>query len=75
VNYLLAFFFVGLAVSMGEVLKATKSLSELANILFSWMRPLIGSPYLSSFVLYWTGFIYHIFLGSEVSMLGGRCHR
>jgi solute carrier family 13 (sodium-dependent dicarboxylate transporter), member 2/3/5 len=69
-NYLLAFFFVGSAVSMGEVLKATKSLDQLTNILFSWMRPLIGSPYLSSFVLYWTGFLYHIFLGSEVSMLG-----
>ncbi len=70
VNYLLAFFFVGSAVSMGEVLKATKSLNELTNILFSWMRPLLGNPYFSSFVLYWTGFIFHIFLGSEVSMLG-----
>jgi solute carrier family 13 (sodium-dependent dicarboxylate transporter), member 2/3/5 len=70
VNFLLAFIFVGSAVSMGEVLKATGSLDALTRVLFSWMQPLMGNPWLSSFALYWTGFIYHIFLGSEISMLG-----
>jgi len=69
VNYLLVFFFVASAVSMGEVLRATKSLDLLTNTLFSWMGPLLARPYVSSLVLYWTGFVYHIFLGSEVSML------
>lgn len=68
-NYLFLFFFVASAVSMGEVLKATKTLDVLANALFTWMGPLLARPYLSSFVLYWTGFICHMFLGSEVSML------
>jgi sodium-dependent dicarboxylate transporter 2/3/5 len=64
------FFFVASAVGMGEVLRATKALDLLTNALFSWMGPLLARPYVSSFVLYWTGFVYHIFLGSEVSMLG-----
>jgi solute carrier family 13 (sodium-dependent dicarboxylate transporter), member 2/3/5 len=69
-KYILLFFFVASALSMGEVLKATKTLDVLANTLFTVMGPLLVRPYLSSFVLYWTGFICHIFLGSEVSMLG-----
>ncbi len=69
-NYLLSFFFVGSAVSMGQVLKATNGLARLSQVLFAWMRPLAGHVSILSVVLYWTGFLYHIFLGSEVSMLG-----
>jgi solute carrier family 13 (sodium-dependent dicarboxylate transporter), member 2/3/5 len=69
-NFLAIFLFVASAVGMGEVLRATKSLEVLTNILFSRLEPVLANPYLSSFVLYWTGFVYHIFLGSEVSMLG-----
>lgn len=68
-NYL-PMFFVAAAVSMGKVLGATKALDVLTNVLFSWMEPLITNVYQSTFVLYWTGFAYHIFLASEVSMLG-----
>jgi solute carrier family 13 (sodium-dependent dicarboxylate transporter), member 2/3/5 len=68
-NYLPIFCFVASAVSMGEVLRSTKSLERLTSVLFSWLEPLLARPHLSSFVLYWTGFVYHIFLGSEVSML------
>jgi len=69
VNYLQVFF-VAAAVSMGKVLGATKGLDILTNALFAWMGPLLAHTYLSTFVLYWTGFVYHIFLASEVSMLG-----
>jgi solute carrier family 13 (sodium-dependent dicarboxylate transporter), member 2/3/5 len=69
-RYLLLFFFVASALSLGEVLKATHTLDLLAKGLFSLMGPLLARPYVSIFALYWTGFASHIFLGSEVSMLG-----
>jgi anion transporter len=68
-NYLQVFF-IGSAVSMGRVLTATKSLDVLTGVLFGWVTPLLGHTYLSTFVLYWTAFVYHIFLASELSMLG-----
>jgi solute carrier family 13 (sodium-dependent dicarboxylate transporter), member 2/3/5 len=68
-NYL-PVFFVAAAVSMGEVLVQTKALGLLTDILLSWMEPLIGSTLQTTLVLYWTAFVYHIFLASEISMLG-----
>lgn len=64
------FLFIGAAISMGRVLTATKSLDVLTNVLFGWMTPLLGSPFIAPFVTYWTAFTYHIFLASELSMLG-----
>jgi sodium-dependent dicarboxylate transporter 2/3/5 len=69
VNYL-PVFFVAAAISMGEVLVATKSLDVLTNVMFNWMTPLIHGTFLSTTVLYWTAFAYHLFLASEISMLG-----
>ncbi len=69
VNFL-QLFFVAAAVSMGKVLSATKGLDVLTNIVFAWMQPLLQHNFLSILVLYWTGFVYHIFLASEISMLG-----
>jgi anion transporter len=69
VNYL-PVFFVAAAVSMGKVLMATKALDVLTGVLFAWMEPLVHNVYSSTLVLYWTAFVYHIFLASEVSMLG-----
>lgn len=69
VNYM-PVFFVAAAVSMGEVLVSTKALDLLTNVLFAWMDPLLTNVYSSTVVLYWTAFIYHIFLASEISMLG-----
>lgn len=68
-NYL-PVFFVAAAVSMGDVLVTTKALDVLTGTLFGWMEPLVTNVYSSTLVLYWTAFIYHIFLASEVSMLG-----
>jgi len=68
VNYL-PVFFVAAAVSMSQVLSATKALDLLTKLMFGWMEPLLTNIYSSTVVLYWTAFIYHIFLGDEVSML------
>jgi di/tricarboxylate transporter len=69
VNYLLIFF-IASVISMGKVLTATKSLDVLTRVMFAWITPLLGHSYLSSFVLYWIGFGYHILLASGLSMLG-----
>jgi solute carrier family 13 (sodium-dependent dicarboxylate transporter), member 2/3/5 len=61
--------FVGAALSMGEVLRVTKALDVLANLLFAWMEPFVTSPYSAPLVLYWAAFVYHFFLASEISML------
>ena len=68
-NYL-PVFFVAAAVSMGEVLVSTKTLDLLTGVMFAWMGPMVTNVYSSTLVLYWTAFVYHIFLASEVSMLG-----
>ena len=67
-NFLLIVFLGG-ALSMGEVLIHTSALSVLTGTMMSWMTPLMGSAYESPSVLYWTGFLYHFVLGSELSML------
>jgi sodium-dependent dicarboxylate transporter 2/3/5 len=69
INYL-PVFFVASAVSMGQVLIATKALDVLTSFMFAWMAPLLTNIYQSTMVLYWTAFVYHIFLASETSMLG-----
>jgi len=69
VNYL-PVFFVAAAVSMGKVLIATKALDVLTGVLFAWMEPLVKNVFSSTLVFYWAAFVYHIFLASEVSMLG-----
>jgi len=66
----LQLFFVAAAVSMGKVLSAANGLAVLTNIVFAWLEPLLTRPFLSTFALYWTGFVYHLFLASEISMLG-----
>jgi sodium-dependent dicarboxylate transporter 2/3/5 len=62
-------FFVAAAVSMGTVLVQTKGLNILANVMFAWMGPLLNNVFVATLVLYWTAFVYHFFLGSEISML------
>jgi len=66
----LPFFFVAAAIGLGEVLIATRGLDVLTRVMFAWMEPLIGkSVWGATLVLYWTAFIYHLFLGDEISML------
>lgn len=63
-------FFVAAAVSMGEVLTQTKGLDLLTNAVLAWMEPMLTSTMATTLALYWSAFVYHIFLASEVSMLG-----
>src|SRR2546425_12392658 len=37
--------------------------------MFAWMEPLIKNVFALAFVPYWTAFFYHIFLGTDISML------
>ena len=69
INYF-PIFFVAAALSMGNVLVQTKALAVLTDVMFAWMSPLVNSVFGSTLVLYWTAFVYHIFLASEISMLG-----
>lgn len=68
-NYL-PVFFVAQAVSMGNVLEATKGLDVLTSAVFDWMQPFLTNIFTTTFVLYWVAFLYHFLLASEISMLG-----
>ena len=68
VNYL-PVFFVATALGMGQVLISTKALDVLTASVLGWMQPLVFNSFTSALVLYWTAFVYHIFLGDEISML------
>jgi di/tricarboxylate transporter len=65
----LQLFFVASALSMGNVLSATKGLAVLTNTVIAWLEPILQNNSLSILALYCTGFVYHIFLASEISML------
>lgn len=67
-NYL-PVFFVAAAISMGEVLMQTRALHSMTDVMFDWMGPLLTNVYALAVVPYWTAFVYHIFLGNELSML------
>jgi anion transporter len=66
---LLPVFFVASAISMAHVLEHTKALGILTDVLFAWTQPYMASTWTSTFVLYWSAFVYHIMIGDEISML------
>jgi di/tricarboxylate transporter len=68
INFL-PIFFVASAISMSHVLHETGALEDLTTVLFAWMEPFITSVWASTFVLYWSAFVYHILIGDEISML------
>ena len=68
INFLLIIFLGG-ALSMGEVMAKTKALDTLTGVMMSWMGPLLHQPFVAATTLYWTGFLYHFALASELSML------
>jgi anion transporter len=69
VNYM-PVFFVAAAISMGNVLEATKGLEVLTSSVFAHIEPFLGNIFSTTVIMYWAGFIYHFFLASEISMLG-----
>jgi di/tricarboxylate transporter len=66
---ILQIFYVAAAISMGNVLSATKGLAVLTNSVLAGLEPLLSNSFLAPLALYWTGFVYHLFLASEISML------
>ncbi len=62
-------FFVAEAVSMAAVLEATHGLNVLTSGVFHWIQPALTNVYSTTAVLYWTAFLYHFLLASEISML------
>lgn len=62
-------FFVAEALSMSSVLEATHGLSVLTSSVFHWIQPALTNLYSTTAVLYWTAFLYHFLLASEISML------
>jgi anion transporter len=68
INFL-PIFFVAAAVSLSNVLVATKALDVVTGVLFEWMKPHITGTWVSTMVLYWSAFFYHIVIGNEIAML------
>lgn len=68
INYL-PIFFVAATVSLSTVLAETKALDVLTDVLFQGIGPHIGTTWISTMVLYWAGFAYHIVIGNEIAML------
>lgn len=66
---LMPMFFVATVLSMGQVLVSTKTLDLLTGVIFQWLPHVLHGVYLSTAVLYWTAFVYHFVLASEISML------
>jgi di/tricarboxylate transporter len=67
-NFLIIIF-VAAAIGTGDILRESGALALLTDAAFGWLEPYIDSPWTSIPVLYWTGFVYHLFLGDEISML------
>jgi len=63
-------FFVAEAVSMGNVLEATKGLDVLTSSVFHAIEPLLTNIVSLTAIFYWVAFVYHFLLASEISMLG-----
>src|SRR4051794_24364930 len=68
INFL-PIFFVAAAVSLSNVLVQTKALDVITGALFELMKPHITGTWVSTMVLYWSAFLYHIVIGNEIAML------
>lgn len=64
-----AIWFTAAILGMSRVLMDTKGLDVLTGPMLNWMTPLVTGPVTSSLVLYWTAFVYHLFLANETAML------
>jgi di/tricarboxylate transporter len=54
---------------MGTVMEATKGIEVVTHFVFAWMQPLLTNIVVTTAVMYWTAFLYHFLLASEISML------
>jgi anion transporter len=58
------------ALSMGNVLIETNALQALTENLAEWMKPMLSHSLNSVITLYWSGFLYHLVLSNDQSMVG-----
>ena len=68
VNFL-PILFVGGVLSMSSVLVESGALDLLTGLMTRVLSPLFSNFIEGAAVLYWSAFVYHLFLGSELSML------
>src|SRR4029077_13323455 len=69
INFL-PIFFVAAAVRLSNVLAQTTALDVITGALMHWMEPHIpAGSWVSTLVLYWSAFVYHIAIGKEIAML------
>jgi di/tricarboxylate transporter len=66
---ILLIFFVGGTLSMGRVLTETKALDLLTESLEQWLAPWLSHALYASTAIYWGGFLYHLLIGSEYTMV------
>jgi anion transporter len=66
---MLPVLFVASALGMAHVLIETGAVALLTTVTFGWMEPLLTGTFRTTLVLYWTAFVYHLFMGDEISML------
>jgi solute carrier family 13 (sodium-dependent dicarboxylate transporter), member 2/3/5 len=64
-----AIWFTAAALGMGRVLADTKALDVLTGVMMGWMAELVKAPFFYTLTLYWTAFVYHLFLANETAML------
>lgn len=57
------------ALSVGNVLMQTRALDHITLLLRSWIEPAIASSFQSTFVLYWSGVLYHFVIGNRQAMI------
>jgi solute carrier family 13 (sodium-dependent dicarboxylate transporter), member 2/3/5 len=62
-------FFVAAAISMGAVLDQTKGIDVITHLVFTAIQPYFTNLFYTTVIMYWSGFIYHFLLASEISML------
>ena len=54
---------------MADVLTATHGLEPITGFVFNRIAPLMTDGLMSTTLLYWSAFLYHFLLASEISML------
>jgi hypothetical protein len=65
---LLVIFMAG-ALSMGTVLADTGALTVLTQKVVGWMAPLLTGAFQAATILYWGGFLYHIFMADNAMVV------
>jgi sodium-dependent dicarboxylate transporter 2/3/5 len=68
INFLLVIFMAG-ALSMGTVLADTGALAALTQKVVGWMAPLLTGAFQGATILYWGGFLYHLFMADNAMVV------